>query len=170
MATTSLKLILANTISPNCPTIKLLKNWITLNVSCHHHLLTQFAHSNLQQTMGQFTSNTKSSIAALQTNFHNYRDQWESASTWATTSMRTMAQPHESVQWDYHFFQKKSHYRFNWTICSTYQLEQPRDGDKEQINSSRSVSHLPLSNMHKKRIWQFITMFVSIFLQKIFSS
>ena len=57
---------------------------------------------------GQFTSNTKSSIAALQTNFHNYRDQWESASTWATTSMRTMAQPHESVQWDYHFFQKKA--------------------------------------------------------------
>ena len=54
MVTTSSKLILANTILPNWPTIKLLRNWIILNVSFHHHLLiwTQFTHSNLQQTMG----------------------------------------------------------------------------------------------------------------------
>ena len=56
---------------------------------------------------GQFTSNTKSSIAASQTNFHDYQNQWESASTWASASMRIMAQPHESVQWGYHFSKEK---------------------------------------------------------------
>ena len=69
---------------------------------------------------GQFASNTKSSIAASQTNFHNYRNQWESTSTWASTSMRTMAQPHESMQWDYHLSKEKLLYKFNWTIYSTH--------------------------------------------------
>ena len=48
----------------------------------HHHLLiwTQFAHSNLHKQWRQFTSktmaNSKSSIAALQIDFHALR-QWE---------------------------------------------------------------------------------------------
>ena len=71
----SSKLILANTISPSWPTIKQLKNWSIVNVS---FIIISSSGPNLpiqiySKQWGQFTSNkmanSKSSIAALKTNF-----------------------------------------------------------------------------------------------------
>lgn len=77
---------------------------------CRFIIISSYGPNSLIQMYnkqwGQFTSNTKSNIAALQTNFHDYPNQWESTSTWALASMRTMAQPHESTQWDYHSSRK----------------------------------------------------------------
>ena len=78
-AMTSLKLILANTISPNLPTIKQLKNQSIPNIS--FIIISSYGHNLLIE------------ISMLCDN----QNQWELTSTWASASMRTMAQPYKLV-------------------------------------------------------------------------
>ena len=131
----------------------------------HSFKFTTNNRDNLLPTRSQ------SSIATLQTNFHDYRNQWESASTWASASMRTMAQPHESMQWDYHFSKEKLPYKLNWTTRSTYQQAQPRHSEqKEKINSPRWASciHI-LSSLRKEWNQHLVTLFGIILLQQNFA-
>ena len=82
-----------------------------------------------------------------------------------------MAQPHESMQWDYYFSKEMSPYKLNWTARSIDQQAQPRHSEQKKKKNQLTkvgIMHSHLLSLLKERIQHLVTMFGIILQQQNF--